>query len=133
MPRFLRRQPRTESQLYDQLLRQFENEARRMIADLTKELTSTFIGEAQRALQEQMGGSGPGAMGALGGEYQWLNNGRVAGILNSATNYLFHRTTTRRSTAETSRSTSADSQFRLSRAQSAAELNLTIARGDKNG
>lgn len=123
MARYIRRRARTHTQLRDQLLRQLENEAERLLTQMAKQFTEQLANESQRVLKDALNGLASGEM---------LNEGRMGNLLATAVNYALSRPRTSRNTRETTRSQASDSQFRLSRAQAAAEAAAGLARGERN-
>lgn len=114
---------RTTSQLRNQLMRQLENEAEKMLKQMTADFTKNLSSESQRVLKDALSGFSSG---------EAFSAQNMSNLFSTAINYVVSRPRTSTSTAETMRSKATDRQFRLSRAQNAAEATAGLARGEKN-
>lgn len=122
MPRMYRR-PRTSSQLRDQLLKQLENDAAKLLKQMASDFSASLAQESQRALKDALAGLQNG---------DFFNSQSFGNMLTASADYMLNRPRTRTNTQESARSRATEQQFRLSRAQEAAEASATLARGDKN-
>lgn len=122
MPRLFRR-ARTRGQLRDQLMRQLENEAEKLLKQMAADFSRDLASESQRVLKDALSG--------------WANGDAFTGqgignLLTTAVNYTFSRPRTRQSTQESARSAATDQRFRLSRSQAAAEAAAGLAQAERN-
>lgn len=114
---------RTSNQLRDQLMRQLESEAQKLLKQMASDFSATLANESQRVLKDALSGLSSG---------EFLSSQGVANLLSSAVNYAISRPRTRTSTQESGRSRATDRQFRLSRSQAAAEAGASLARAERN-
>jgi hypothetical protein len=129
-----RRNIRRTSALRDQFLRQLTAEAEALMQQWHAQFAQSIETQAQSALRGIV--SGDGTLGSPGAETLGRPEpgtlGSFGQLLASGVRYLVSRPRTRRSEAETGRSVEADRQFRLSRAQTAAEAQAALERGERN-
>lgn len=126
MARYIARNARTTGQLREQLLRQLESEAQKLLKQMMAEFTNSLASETQNILKSSLSGM-TGADGNTG-----TDGLGAARLLSTAFSYALSRPKTTRNTLESSRSQQMESQFRLSSSQSAAEAAGTLSRGNKN-
>lgn len=123
MARFFRR-PRSSGQLRDQLIRQLENEAQKLLKQMVQDFSRDLASESQRVLKDSLRSFGSGGDGISGQSF--------SNLLSTAVNYVVSRPRSRSDTRESARSVAAAQQFRLSRSQAAAEAGASLARGERN-
>lgn len=116
---FLRELIRDSDALMKQLSEQFSQQLNAQLTQLTQQALGSSIVSGDVA-SPTLGNSGPGSIYSF------------AQLLSTGARYLISRPRTRRNTQESIRSTDAESSFRVSQAQAAAELQALLSKGEKN-
>jgi hypothetical protein len=121
------------SALRDQFIRQLTSEAEALVKQWSDQFNQTLQTTVTQAFQgivasTQNASSAPTTTSA--GEFNSV--GSVGNLLATGVRYLVSRPRTSRDTQESSRSIDANNSFKLSQAQSAAQMQETLNKGDKN-
>ena len=120
LPSIRTRSGPSTSALRDQFISELTREAQAVMRQLSQEFTQSLQSQATQALQ------------GLSIDDTSLPLGETTQLLTTGARLLFGQPKVTQTTAETSASQQAAAQFRVSQAQTLAEANQTIARGDKN-
>ena len=123
------RRIRSTRSLRDQMLRDFEKEAEKLLKQITEQFLRDLQQQADQTLKDATRGGSSAGGGGMGG----LDlGGSLTRIFGSALTFFLTRPRTSRSTQETQRSKDYDAEFRLSRGQVLAEAQRSLVRGQKN-
>lgn len=119
------------SALRDQFLRQLTTEAEGLLKQLTDQFQQNLQAQATQLLQGIVPTTdGPSVPNMSTGEPGSIAS--IGQILATGARYLVSRPRTSRDMVESSRSVDAESSFRLSQSQAAAEMQAQLLRGEKN-
>lgn len=125
-----RKNVRRSSALEQQFLRELARESERLMKQLTEQFDQTLQAQLNQALQS-FAGSGPAIAPANDGSSLASVKG-IGQLLNTGLRLLVSRPRTSRDSVESTRSIETTASFRVSQAQVAAELQMALAKGEKN-
>lgn len=119
--------------LRDQFIRQLTREGEAVLKQLSEQFTQSLSTQLSQITQAIVPGDTPNAPSANSNTPEAGSIASFGQLLSTGVRYLVSRPRTSHTTVETSRSGDAATQFRSSRSQQAAEMQVLMGLGNRNG